>query len=144
MSIPSTLIVTSEQLKTGDIGVNDPVTFAGYFANFPGRIRMEPIVREGVIAMLPEEKFDTTLHKQGRLFLADLHAFHGNSGSPVFVNIGGMHHGMVFASERYFLLGVLSGYYPDLRISAFRRRLFSLAKFATTAGSQQSFRAWSC
>jgi hypothetical protein len=113
MSIPSTLIVTSEQLKNGDIGVNDPVTFAGYFANFPGHIRMEPIVREGVIAMLPEEKFDTTLHKQGRLFLADLHAFHGNSGSPVFVNIGGFHHGAIYSGERYFLLGVLSGYYPE-------------------------------
>jgi hypothetical protein len=113
MSIPSTMIVTAEQLKTGEVGVNDPISFAGYFSNFPGRIRMEPIVREGVIAMLPEEKLDTTLHKQGRLFLADIHAFHGNSGSPVFVNIGGMHHGMIYAGERYFLLGVLSGYYPE-------------------------------
>jgi hypothetical protein len=113
MSIPSTLIVTAEQLKTGDVGVTDPITFAGFFSNFPGRVRMEPIVREGVIAMLPEEKLDTTLHKQGRLFLADIHAFHGNSGSPVFVNIGGVHHGTISGGERYLLLGVLSGYYPE-------------------------------
>lgn len=113
LSIPSSMIVTSEQLKTGDVGVDDPVSFAGYFSNFPGHTRMEPIVRHGVIAMLPEEKLDTTLHKQGRLFLADLHAFHGNSGSPVFVNTGGMHHGTIYAGERYTLLGILSGYYPE-------------------------------
>jgi len=113
LAIPSTMIVTAEQLKTGEIGVNDPVSFAGYFASFPGSIRMEPIVREGVIAMLPEEKLDTTLHKQGRLFLADIHAFHGNSGSPVFVNLGGMHHGVLTLGERYFLLGIISGYYPE-------------------------------
>src|ERR1700730_5365117 len=113
MTIPSTAIVTAGQLRTGEVGVNDPVSFAGYFSNFPGRIRMEPIVRDGVIAMLPDEKFDTTLHKQGRLFLADIHAFHGNSGSPVFVNLGGMHHGAIYGGDRYFLLGVLSGYYPE-------------------------------
>lgn len=113
MSIPSTMIATAEQLKTGEFGVGDPVTFAGYFSNFSGRIRMEPIVRDGVIAMLPEEKLDTTLHKQGRLFLADIHAFHGNSGSPVFVNIGGIHNGTMYVGEKYVLLGVLSGYYPE-------------------------------
>ncbi|HET7259612.1 MAG TPA: trypsin-like peptidase domain-containing protein [Candidatus Acidoferrum sp.] len=110
--IPSTIIVSAEELKTGEVGVGDPVTFAGYFSNFPGRSRMEPIIREGVVAMAPEEKFTTTLHKQGHLLLADLHAFHGNSGSPVFVNIGGFHRGVI-SGENYKLLGVLSGYYPE-------------------------------
>lgn len=113
LDIPSTIIVNSDQFKTGEIGVGDPVTFAGYFSNFPGQNRMQPIVREGVIAMLPEEKLTTTLHKAGRLFLADLHAFHGNSGSPVFANIGGFHRGAIYGGDRYFLLGVLSGYYPE-------------------------------
>ena len=113
MTIPASMIVSSEQLKSGEVGVGDPVSFAGYFSNFPGQIRIEPIVREGVIAMLPDEELDTTLHKKGRLFLADLHAFHGNSGSPVFVNVGGFHRGNVSAGERYLLLGVISGYYPE-------------------------------
>jgi hypothetical protein len=112
IQIPENILVSSEQLKSGEVGVGDPVSFAGYFSNFPGQIRMEPIVREGVIAMLPQEKLDTTLHKRGRLFLADLHAFHGNSGSPVFVDLGGIH-GNVFAPERYLLLGIISGYYPE-------------------------------
>jgi hypothetical protein len=112
-SIPMSVIVSAEQLKTGDVGVSDPVTFAGYFANFPGRDRIEPIVREGVIAMMPQEKLDTTLHKPGQIYLADLHAFHGNSGSPVFVNIGGMHRSRIYSGDRYVLLGILSGYYPE-------------------------------
>ncbi len=111
--IPSSIIVSSEQVKTSEVGVGDPITFAGYFSNFPGQNRMEPIVREGVIAMVPEEKLNTTLHKQGKLFLADLHAFHGNSGSPVFVNIGGFHRGALYVGENYKLLGVISGYYPE-------------------------------
>jgi hypothetical protein len=113
MQIPASMIVSPEQLKSGEVGVGDPVSFAGYFSNFPGQVRMEPIVREGVIAMLPEEKLYTTLHNKGRLFLADLHAFHGNSGSPVFVNLGGFHHGTVYGGDRYLLLGLISGYYPE-------------------------------
>src|SRR2546429_607374 len=87
--------------------------FAGFFTGFSGQTRMEPIVRQGVIAMLPEEKLDTTLHKKGQLFLADLHAFHGNSGSPVFANVGGMRPAGLFPGDRYVLLGVICGYYPE-------------------------------
>jgi trypsin-like peptidase len=113
-TIPSSLIATSDQVKAGDVVVGDRVVFAGYFSNFPGQKRIEPIVRQGVVAMLPDENLDTTLHKPGRLYLADLHAFHGNSGSPVLVNVGGTpHHGEVILSDKYRLLGLISGYYPE-------------------------------
>lgn len=112
-NIPVSMIESSDAIKTDQVGAGDPVVFAGYFSSFPGQIRMEPIVREGVIAMLPGEKLQTTLHKEGHVILADLHAFHGNSGSPVFVNLGGFRHGSVTAGEKYILLGILSGYYPE-------------------------------
>lgn len=114
VQIPSSLIVTAEMVKSGDVVVGDRVTFAGFFSNFPGQKRMEPIVREGVIAMMPDEALDTTLHKPGHMYLADLHAFHGNSGSPVFVNVAGSsHHGQFTIGEKYLLLGLISGYYPE-------------------------------
>jgi hypothetical protein len=113
LPIPLSMIVGSEQLKVDQVGIGDPVIFAGYFRSFSGETRMEPIVRQGVIAMLPEEKLDTTLHKKGHLFLADLHAFHGNSGSPVFANLGGMHRGALYLGDKYVLLGIISGYYPE-------------------------------
>ena len=111
--IPSSLIAGSDRIKAGDVVVGDRVLFAGYFSSFPGQKRIEPIVREGVIAMLPDETLDTTLHKPGQLYLADLHAFHGNSGSPVFVNVGGSHHGTYMIGDKYLLLGIISGYYPE-------------------------------
>jgi hypothetical protein len=113
LSIPLNMIAGPELLKADQVGVGDPVIFAGFFSNFSGQTRMEPIVRQGVIAMMPEEKLDTTLHKKGRLILADLHAFHGNSGSPVFANVGGMRPGGLYPGDRYILLGVISGYYPE-------------------------------
>jgi hypothetical protein len=112
-TVPSSLIVGLDRIKAGDVVVGDRVVFAGYFYNFPGRKRIEPIIREGVIAMMPDETFDTTLHKPGQLYLADLHAFHGNSGSPVFVNVGGSHHGGFVIGDNYLLLGILSGFYPE-------------------------------
>jgi hypothetical protein len=113
-TISSGLIATSEQVKKGDIAVGDRVVFAGFFSSFPGQNRNEPIVRQGVIAMLPDETVRTTLNKPGQVYLAVLHAFHGNSGSPVLVNVGGTpHHGLTTMGDDYRLLGLISGYYPE-------------------------------
>jgi Trypsin-like peptidase domain len=114
MQIPVALLVSADQVKAGDVVVGDRLVFAGYFSNFPGQKRIEPIIREGVVAMLPDETLDTTLHKPGQIYLGDLHAFHGNSGSPVFVNVNSAaHHGQITLGEKYLLLGVLSGYFPE-------------------------------
>ena len=65
------------------------------------------------MAMMPSEKIVTTLHKPGNLYLADVHVFGGNSGSPVFVNTGGTR-GSRVNPDRYWLLGIVSGYmYED-------------------------------
>jgi hypothetical protein len=55
-----------------------------YFSNFLNMRRVQPIVREGFIAMLPNELIETTLHKPGRVYLADIHVCEGNSGGPLF------------------------------------------------------------
>jgi hypothetical protein len=112
-TVQSSLIVGSDQIKAGDVVVGDRVVFAGYFSNFSGAKRMEPIIREGVIAMMPDEPLNATLGKPGQIYLADLHAFHGNSGSPVFVNVGGSHHGAFAVGDNYLLLGILCGFYPE-------------------------------
>jgi hypothetical protein len=61
--------------------------------------------------MIPNEPITTTLGHPGRLYLADLHAFSGNSGSPVLVNVAGYRNGAIaFGGVGYRLLGVVSGY----------------------------------
>ncbi|MGB8542961.1 MAG: trypsin-like peptidase domain-containing protein [Candidatus Acidiferrales bacterium] len=112
-TIPASLFATEKDVASSAVEPGDPVVFAGYFYQFPGQTRIEPIVRQGVLAMMPSEKINTTLQKPGQLYLADAHAFHGNSGSPLFVNLGGSRHGVLSLAERYLLIGVVSGYYPE-------------------------------
>jgi hypothetical protein len=111
-TISTALFATAEQLGTSRVEAGQQVVFAGYFYQFPGEKRIEPIVRQGVLAMMPDEKIETTLQKPGQLYLADTHAFHGNSGSPLFVNVGGIQGG-VLSGNHYFLAGIISGYYPE-------------------------------
>jgi hypothetical protein len=69
---------------------------------------MEPIVRQGIIAMIPGEKVPF-VNMPERLYLADLHAFGGNSGSPAFFNLDGFHDGGMYSGYGYRLLGIVNG-----------------------------------
>jgi hypothetical protein len=97
----------------GVLSEGDKVVLSGFFYQFPGVRRIQPIVREGILAMLPDEELITTTGKPGKVYLADVHIFGGNSGSPVLVNLGGLH-GSMISSDSYHMLGVVSGmYYED-------------------------------
>jgi hypothetical protein len=93
--------------RTDALAEGDQVLFAGLFIQYMGQTRMEPIVRSGAIAMLPDEPIETTLKKQGHVYLAEVHSFGGNSGSPVFVDVGGLRRGQFGYSFK--LLGVVAG-----------------------------------
>jgi len=110
--VPISALATKDRIQSENIAPGDTVVFAGYFYQFPGQKRIQPIVRQGVLAMMPDEELKTTLQKPGHLYFADAHAFHGNSGSPLFVNAGGLH-GNTMTPFSVLLLGVISGYYPE-------------------------------
>ena len=86
---PVSLFATKDVVESEKIAEGDAVEFAGFFYQFPGQKKIEPIVRQGILAMMPDEELTTTRGKPGRLYLADVHVFGGNSGAPVFVNVGG-------------------------------------------------------
>jgi hypothetical protein len=109
--IPVAQFVTKDVINAMGIGEGDTVLCTGLFYQFPGQMRFEPIVRQGILAMVPEEKMLTTLNKPGDLYLADLHVFGGNSGSPVVVNEYGIRTDTIVAGVKYGFLGVISGYY---------------------------------
>ncbi len=107
-------------MKSEQIGVGDSVFFIGFFLQFPGVKRVEPIYRQGTISMLPVDSIQMSDGPGGKikslehLFLADAHAFHGNSGSPLFVNIAGFRNGMmVMARFPYRLIGIVNGFVPE-------------------------------
>lgn len=107
--VPSTMFATKEMFDAASVGVGDSLVFAGLFYQVPGALQFQPILRHGMLAMIPEEKLQTTTGYLGNLYLADVHAFHGNSGSPVFVN-GGYNPQTGRTHMQYYLMGILSGY----------------------------------
>ena len=113
IAIPYSDLATRDVIESQRVAEGDSVLFTGYFYQFPGLKKFQPIVREGALAMMPDEKLDTTLKKPGHLYLADVHVFGGNSGSPLFVNLSGIRSGNVMLGARYMLLGIVSGFYHE-------------------------------
>jgi hypothetical protein len=123
--IPIAGFATKETVNAQGISEGDPLWFAGYFTGLPGQTKIQPVLRQGMIAMMPSEKVETVLHRTGRLFVADMHTTKGNSGSPCFISIGGLRNGALslVSQPTYMLLGLVSGYYTensdfDLQVAA--------------------------
>jgi hypothetical protein len=87
---PTTMLVTPEIMKNLDIGVGDEVYMLGRFALHEGKEQNKPVVRSGLISLMPdsEEKID---FKDGRpaqeAFLVEMRSLSGFSGSPVIFDV---------------------------------------------------------
>jgi hypothetical protein len=105
--VPNSVFVNDEVVKKESMSEGLKILFSGFFYQVPGVMHVEPILREGIIAMMPDEDLETTTGKMGRAYLGEVHAFHGNSGSPVFVDVRRM------LGYDYRLLGIVSGGYGE-------------------------------
>ena len=99
--------MTDDDFKKQLVIEGDPVLFSGLFIqSFRELNTLEPIVRSGSLAMIPEGLLKTTLNqKLGHLYYAEAHSFGGNSGSPMFVDTAKFNS----LGSNYKFLGVLSG-----------------------------------
>jgi hypothetical protein len=109
LRIPVDDFATKEFLSANRIAEGAQIILSGYFYQFPGQHKFQPIVRQGILSMIPDEPVITTTGKPGNIYLGDVHIFHGNSGSPVLVSA---QDGILRMGE-YHLLGVVSGYYYE-------------------------------
>jgi len=108
--IPTTQFITREDIQKRKAVEGDPLLFSGLFIQlFDENIKsLEPIVRSGSLAMVPQGLLPTTMQgKPGQILLADAHVFGGNSGSPVFVDIA--HFVPNALGSAYLFLGVICG-----------------------------------
>jgi Tetratricopeptide repeat len=117
-TIQSELFATKTILQKEHVNENDEILFAGLFAWSPGAKKNYPIVRHGKLARLAEERIPldrTNPTKTVEVHLADVMSFGGNSGSPVFLRLGGVREGSTTASFgfSYYLLGVMQGFFPE-------------------------------
>jgi hypothetical protein len=112
-TIPTDQFVSEEEMQDHKIVEGDSVLFAGLFIQTFDQVhRLEPIVRSGTLAMIPGGMLETTLQrKQGHVYLAEAHAFGGNSGSPVFVDPNRF--AGIISGPMYKFLGVISGEVPE-------------------------------
>lgn len=112
----STDFLTSEALEGRNVVPGDRILTVGFFYAYGGLRQIQPILREGVLAMLPDGPMTTTTCKSGNVYLADVHITRGNSGSPIFIipalglgageSLGGV-------PSVFGLLGVVSGYMQE-------------------------------
>ena len=109
--VPTSIFATKDLISKRGIVEGTRILFTGFFYQFPGERHIQPIIREGVLAMMPDEPITTTTGRLGNVFLGDVHIFHGNSGSPVFVEL----ETGLFPSlqTEYLFLGVVSGNFNE-------------------------------
>ena len=108
--------LSSEIIDTKNVVPGDRVLTGGFYSGYAGLHEIQPILREGVLAMVPDGPMMTTTCAPGNVFLADVHIIPGNSGSPLFIipTLGlGVGIGGVGAQNAFGLLGVVSGYMSE-------------------------------
>lgn len=121
--LPLDLVVTKETFTTEQIAQTDRVIFPSLLVNFMGLARNYPVMRNGSIALVPEEEVPMRYELAGsvvetkqEVILVDATSIPGASGSPVFLWPGPRVKGGAFTlgGTRPILLGVMHGFYPSL------------------------------
>ena len=113
LPIPLDMFLAKEDFAADNIGEGAKIILSGYSYHFEGEPHRQALVREGILSAMPEVPLKTTTGKQGTVYLADVHIFGGNSGSPVFISTAGFRSGGGIVFEDYRFLGVASGFYNE-------------------------------
>ncbi|MGB9203699.1 MAG: hypothetical protein WCB94_06940 [Terriglobales bacterium] len=111
-TIPLTMFVDDAQLKSDAVVEGDNLYFIGLMAQFYGARHNYPIVRRGTLAMMSDEKIDTPAGPQ-KAFITELQSWPGNSGSPVFLSLGGLRGGSLMVGQKFSFLGILTGAFQN-------------------------------
>jgi hypothetical protein len=110
--VPLDMAFAKEDFAAQNIGEGAKLIMSGYFYQLDGAgPKLQPLVREGILSMIPDASLMTGLRKPGRIYLGEVHVFGGNSGSPVFISLEGIRPSGIVLAGNYRLLGVVSGYY---------------------------------
>jgi hypothetical protein len=119
------LFLTSTRSEEYEIGCGDDVFTIGLFAPFTGTVRFTPIVRTGVITMMPEGSIPHRDFGSMEAYLTESRSLGGLSGSPVFVRDTVSVQGFnkegkprpFSAPAGFHLLGLLSGHWDTSTVS---------------------------
>ena len=122
--IPFDLVATKETFESEEIQPTDRIVFPSMLTKFMGSSRNYPVIRDGSIALIPEEEVPLRfpygsrwIETSQRVILVDATSIPGASGSPVFLWPGIRLRQGKFNSGggKLHLLGVMHGFYPAPR-----------------------------
>ena len=112
---------TREVLAQHEAGHGDEVFITGLFRHHTGARRNIPIVRVGNVSCISKEKIRTKDFGEIEGYLIEARSVGGLSGSPVFINMGGIRFigGSLKMSAHpvYFFLGLIHGHF-DIKAAA--------------------------
>jgi hypothetical protein len=107
-AIPIDWFADDATIRDFKVAEGDSLYFIGLMAQYYGKAKNYPVVRRGTLAMMTDEKIETPTGLQ-KAYIAELVSWPGNSGSPVFLNLGGMRDGALSLGMNLKFLGILSG-----------------------------------
>ena len=122
-SFPLDLIATKDIFNELNICETDRIIFPSLLVNFMGFSRNYPVIRDGTIALIPQEKVpmkykvgSKEISTKQEVILADTISIPGASGSPIFLwpgprIIGGSFH---IGGTKPYLIGIMHGFYPAI------------------------------
>jgi hypothetical protein len=118
MAVSTNSFLNPELWKQFAVTPGDKLLTIGFFRLYTGKHQFQPMIREGTLAMVPDDKMPSTICDfPTNVYLADVHVIPGNSGSPMFLGPRAFLGGMVTPADGsvpFLLLGVVSGYmYED-------------------------------
>ena len=93
------------------IGCGDEVFLTGLFNSHYGKQNNLPIIRIGNIASMPEEPIQTKNMGAIDAYLIEARSIGGLSGSPVFVQVGGVRGYTMYAGSKFYWLGLMHGHF---------------------------------
>ena len=115
--LPIDFVTSESDFKDLDIHEGSDVFFTGMFTYHLGEKRNTPITRFGKVALISDEKIDWVFGKTP-LYLMEANSYPGNSGSPVFFQIGSERGNgsivLMSGGANVKLAGIMSGCYNDL------------------------------
>jgi len=122
-AIPGNLISSRDIFKSEDVKQADRVIFPGLLVNFFGGKNNYPILKDGSIALIPQEKVpmeyrvgSATIKTTQEVILINTISIPGLSGSPVFLWPGPRlkKNTFTFGGQKPYLLGIMHGFYNAL------------------------------
>ena len=114
-SVPLALFTDFDLLRKQNVVEGDSVYLLGLMPQYYGEKKNCPVVRRGSLALLTDEEIQTGPEVHQHVYLAELASWPGNSGGPVFLNLGGFRNGgMIVGGSNLYLLGLMLGYFPNV------------------------------